>query len=83
MVADSMLAPCTESREVPAYVLDAIRAVASSGWEDMYDRECVMLLGASMGYEDAAAWLLDHRHLYFIGLRQSGWTAQVGAAYQN
>lgn len=64
-----------EIREVPEFVLSAIARVAASGWRDMYDRETVMMLAATFGYGDAAEWLVDHRHLYFIALRRVEATA--------
>jgi hypothetical protein len=60
-----------ELRDVPERVVAAIAAVRRSGWPDMYDRETVMMLAATLGHGEAAEWLVEHRHLYFIGLRKA------------
>ena len=60
-----------ECRQVPDFVVDAIARVRRWGWRDMYDRETVMMLAASIGEPDAAEWLVEHRHLYFIALRRA------------
>lgn len=57
--------------EIPPTVAEGIRYVERSGWEDMYDRETVMVLAAASGYEEAAEWLVMNRHLYFIALDQA------------
>ncbi len=49
----------------------------------MYDRECVMTLAASLEYEDEAQWLVEHRHLYFIGLRGTGIRGSAGWAIRD
>lgn len=60
-----------ELREIPDWVVEAIASVARSGWRDMYDRETVMMLAATLGHGDAAEWLVENRHLYFVGLRRA------------
>jgi hypothetical protein len=60
-----------ECRQVPDFVVEAIARVRRSGWRDMYDRETVMMLAATIGHREAAEWLVEHRHLYFIGLRRA------------
>jgi hypothetical protein len=60
-----------ENRHVPDYVIRGIVRVRRSGWRDMYDRETVMMLAATIGQADAADWLVEHRHLYFIALRRA------------
>lgn len=62
-------------RYVPDFVVDAITRVRRSGWRDMYDRETVMMLAATLGHGEAAEWLVERRHLYFIALRRSETTA--------
>ena len=61
-----------ELHHVPATVSGAIAAVHRYGWDDMYDRETVLTLMASLGWPDEAEWLAARRHLYFIALAQSG-----------
>jgi len=58
-------------RDVPAEVAHAIRAVSARRLTEMYDRETVMVLAATIGFEDEAEWLVEHRHLYFIALKLS------------
>jgi hypothetical protein len=60
-----------ENRQVPEFVVRAIARVRGTGWRDMYDRETVMMLAATIGQGDAADWLVEHRHLYFIALRRA------------
>jgi len=58
-------------RDVPEDVVHAIRAVSTRGLTEMHDRETVMVLAATIGFEDEAEWLVDHRHLYFVALELS------------
>jgi len=67
-IVDSFHERTRESRYIPAHVLDAIRDVEAAGWNDMYDRETVLMLAASRGHADAAEWLAVRRHLYFKAL---------------
>lgn len=60
-----------ERSDVPPFVNDALRAVRDSGWRDMWDRETVLMLAATYGYDGAAEWLAARRHLYFIALAQA------------
>lgn len=58
-------------RDVPAGVVRAIRAVDARRLTEMYDRETVMVIAATIGFEDEAEWLVEHRHLYYIALELS------------
>jgi hypothetical protein len=53
---------------IPGPVINAVRSVKERGWSDMYDRETVMMLAAALGHSEAAEWLVEHRHLYFLAL---------------
>jgi hypothetical protein len=55
---------------IPDAVLKALDRVRMTRLIDMYDRETVMLLAAHLGYGEAMEWLVDHRHLYFVALRE-------------
>ncbi len=70
MPETSVIDTLHEIRAVPDFVLSAIDRVSRSGWRDMYDRETVMMFAATLGHGEAAEWLVEHRHLYFIALRR-------------
>lgn len=73
----SELGPWHERRAVPVDVIRALSDVRMLGWQDMVDRENVLFLARSLGHHNAAAWLAEQRHLYFIALRQMD---EAGAA---
>ena len=49
---------------VPAEVFEGIEAVRLSGLTNMLDRPRVAEIAEEMGFEEAAAWVRDHRDLY-------------------
>ena len=49
---------------VPAAVYEGLEAVRQSGATNMFDRPRVIELAEMMGYDEAAAWVRDHRNAY-------------------
>lgn len=49
---------------VPAAVYEGLEAVRQSGATNMFDRPRVIELAEMMGYDEAAAWVRDHRSEY-------------------
>jgi hypothetical protein len=68
-----LLPPVThEPRDIAAEALQGLTVVKRFGLADAYDRERVIELVAALGLAEGARWLREHRHLYFIALRQLG-----------
>lgn len=55
-----------EKQPVPvsAAVYEGLDAVRQSGYTNMFDRPRVIELAEMMGYDEAAAWVRDHRGEY-------------------
>ena len=49
---------------VPAAVYEGLEAIRQSGATNMFDRPRVIELAEMMGYDEAAAWVRDHRSEY-------------------
>jgi len=49
---------------VPGEVFEGIEAVRLSGLTNMLDRPAVAEIAETMGYEESARWVREHRDLY-------------------
>ena len=69
------------AESVPELVVRALREVNERELADLYDRDYVISLVASLGYREAASWLSLNHHLYFRALRESETTRTLVATF--
>lgn len=60
-----------EHPDIPQFVLHALHDVEEQLPADCYEPETVLTFVHLFGFDDARAWLEDHRELYFEALHQT------------
>jgi hypothetical protein len=57
-----------ERPEIPQFVLHALHDVEEQLPYDCFEPDTVLEFAHAFGFEDACAWLEEHRGLYFVAL---------------
>lgn len=60
-----------EHADIPQFVLHALHDVEEQLPVDCYEPETVLTFVHLFGFDDACAWLQEHRGLYFEALHQT------------